>query len=283
MQKEDHNQEKNKDFYEKVYSGYSIKNILWWLNNLEGYLNFATTHETSWFALYKNNFRDKLSGSKVLEMGCGDCNNAAIMAALGAEVYANDIATASGEIIKELNKNYDFKYPIKFIKGDFLENELPSKSFDLVIGKAFLHHLNIPVETLFLKETARLLKEDGEARFFEPAVNSKLLDEIRWYVPVKGRPSKISTAAFKKWKEEDPHPDRSFSSAHFEKAGEQFFKEVEILPVGSLERFGQLMKTGKKRESFRKKALSKEKYIPYPVNRYFAKSQLITYRKPINE
>lgn len=280
MQHKDKNQEKNKDFYEKVYSGYSIKNILWWLNNLEGYLEFATTHETSWFALYKNDFRNKLAGSKVLEMGCGDCNNAAIMAALGAEVYANDIASSSGEIVEALNNNYNFKFPIKFIKGDFLENQLPSNSFDLIIGKAFLHHLNIPVETLFLKETARLLKREGEARFFEPAVNSRILDEMRWYIPVKGRPSKFNKIAFKKWKEEDPHPDRSLSSEHFEKAGKQFFDEVEIHPVGTLERFGQLMKTGKKREKFRKAALASEKYLPDPINRYFAKSQLITYRKP---
>ena len=280
MDRIDENQEKNKDFYEKVYSGYSIKNILWWLNNLEGYLDFATTHETSWFALYKNDFRKKLTGSKVLEMGCGDCNNAAIMAALGAEVYANDIASSSGEIVEALNNNYDFKYPIKFIDGDFLENQLSSNSFDLIIGKAFLHHLNIPVETLFLKETSRLLKRDGEARFFEPAVNSRILDEIRWYVPVKGRPSKLNKVAFKKWKEEDPHPDRSLSSAHFKASAKQFFDEVEIYPVGSLERFGQLMKTGKKREKFRKKALEIEKFLPNTINMHFAKSQLIIYRKP---
>lgn len=279
---QDNNQEKNREFYDKVYSGYSIKNILWWLNNLEGYLEFATTHETSWFALYQNDFRQKLYGAKVLEMGCGDCNNAAIMAALGAEVYANDIAPSSGEIVNALNKNYSFKYPIKFIKGDFLENDLPADNFDLVIGKAFLHHLNIPVETLFLKETARLLKKDGEARFFEPAVNSIILDKIRWYIPVKGRPSKFNSSAFKKWKEGDPHPERSLSSNHFEDVGKQFFEEVDIFPVGTLERFGQLMKTGKKRENFRKKALQAESFLPGALNRYFSKSQLITYRKPKN-
>lgn len=276
----DSNQDKNKDFYEKAYSDYSIKNILWWLNHLDGYLEFATTTETSWVALYKDNFREELEGKKVLEMGCGDCNNAAIMAALGAEVYANDIAAASGEIVRKLNENYEFKYPLQFIEGDFLHNNLPDKEFDFIIGKAFLHHLTVPVEKLFLKETARLLKPGGEARFFEPAVNSKILDELRWMVPVKNRPSKLNKKAFAAWKEEDPHPDRSFSSKHFEMAGKEFFTEVVITPIGSLERFGQLFNRGKKREIYRKKALKAENSLPYFVNLYFAKSQLIQYRKP---
>ena len=91
----DLNQEKNKAHYEKVYSNYSIKNILYWLNNLESFLDSATTTETSWFALYYGDFRNRIKGKKVLEMGCGDCPNAAVMAGLGAEVYANDIAAAS--------------------------------------------------------------------------------------------------------------------------------------------------------------------------------------------
>src|SRR5690606_36048904 len=127
--------------------------------------------------------------------------------------------------------------PIIFVPGDFLRNELASKSFDFVIGKAFLHHLSLPVEKEFLKEAGRLLKPNGEARFFEPAVNSKILDFIRWYIPVKDRPSKLDREAFKKWTEMDPHPDRSFSSKHWMKVGKEIFEEVSIIPIGTLERF----------------------------------------------
>ncbi len=278
MNSQDQNQEKNILFYNKQYSNYSIKNILWWLNHLEGYLDFATTNETSWFALYQDNFREKIVGKKVLEMGCGDCNNAAVMAALGAEVYANDIASSSGEIIKKLNDNYSFKHPIKFVEGDFLKNELPSNYFDFVIGKAFLHHLTIPIERLFLKETARLLKHDGEARFFEPAVNSKILDEIRWHIPVGDRPSKFKKKAFAKWKEEDPHPDRSFSSIHFKNAGEEFFEETKIISIGTLERFRRIIPGKKFNSNYTKWALENEKYLPAYLNNTFARSQLIIYR-----
>jgi len=281
MNTEDQNQEKNKLHYEALYANYPISNILHWINNLDSFLDSATTTETSWFGLYQNNFSEKIKGKKVLEMGCGDCTNAAVMAALGAEVYANDIASASGEIVRKLNENYSFKHPIVFVEGDFLENNLTSKTFDFVVGKAFLHHLTLPVEKLFLKETARLLKPAGEARFFEPAVNSKILDEIRWHIPIGGRPSKFDKIAFAKWKEEDPHPNRSFSSKHWEKAGKVFFGEVEIIPVGTLERFSRLFGWGERKNKFKRWALKSEHFLPGFLNKPFTRSQLIIYNKPV--
>jgi len=273
------NQEKNKRFYNELYKDYPVSNIIHWLNNLEVFLKASLSTEASWFALYKGDLKSKLKGKRVLEMGCGNGVNASIMAALGAEVYANDIAESSGDIIKKVNENFEFDHPIKFISGDFLENNLSDGMFDFVIGKAFLHHLTIPVERLFLKETARLLKEDGEARFFEPAVNNKILDEIRWHIPIKGRPSKFNRQAFKDWKEIDPHPERSFSSRHFRKAGREFFKEVTIMPVGTLERFSRFMSWGKKRERFKSWALENEKKIPFFINNNLTRSQLIIYKR----
>ena len=277
----DQNQEKNKLHYEKLYANYPVGNILYWINNLEKFLEAAITTETSWFGLYQQDFRNRIKGKKVLEMGCGDCVNAAVMAALGAQVYANDLASNSGAIVRELNQKFNFEFPIVFVEGDFLENDLPSNSFDFVVGKAFLHHLSLPVEKEFLKETARLLKSDGEARFFEPAVNSIILDEIRWHVPIGGRPSKFNKQAFAKWKEEDPHPDRSFSSRHWERAGREFFKEVAIHPVGTLERFSRFFKWGQRQNEYKQWALKAEQHLPDFLNRKFTRSQLIIYVGPV--
>lgn len=275
------NQEKNRIFYENLYKDYPVSNIIHWVNNLDVFLNASLTTEASWYALYQGNLQNRLKGKKVLEMGCGNCVNASIMAALGAEVYANDIASASGKIIKEVNDKVKFDYPIKFVEGDFLDNDLKSGMFDYVMGKAFLHHLTIPEERLFLKETARLLKSEGEARFFEPAVNNRILDEIRWHIPIKGRPSKFNKTAFREWKKMDPHPERSFSSAHFKKAGEEFFGEVQIMPVGTLERFSRFMSWGKKRERFKSWALKNEKKLPVFINKNLTRSQLIVFKKPL--
>lgn len=278
MNQQNQNQEKNKIYYEKVYSAYDISNILRWINSLDSFLDGATKTEISWYGLYKNNFRERIKGKKVLEMGCGDCVNAAVMAALGAQVYANDIASASGEIVRKLNENCAFEYPIVFVEGDFLENNLKSQSFDFIVGKAFLHHLTVPIEKLFLKETARLLKPDGEARFFEPAVNSRVLDELRWHIPIGNRPSKFNKPAFQEWKENDPHPDRSFSSKHWEKVGTTYFRNVEIYPLGTLERFSRLIGWGERRNKFKRMALKNEHLLPDFLNRSFARSQLILYK-----
>lgn len=274
------NEEKNRSHYENLYNGFNINNILYWINHLDEFLEKSIATETSWHGLYKYDLKEKLEGKNVLELGCGNCINAAVMAALGARVHANDLASASGEIIKKLNSSYDFKYPITFIKGDFLESNQSSQSFDFIFGKAFLHHLTLPVENLFLKEIVRLLKSNGEARFFEPAVNSKILDEIRWYLPIGHRPSKFNKEAFKSWKDQDPHPERNLSSKHFQKIGEKYFNEVEIIPVGSLERFGRLMKWGEARNTFRRNALKAEAYLPSFINRPLTRSQLIIYRGP---
>jgi len=274
------NRDKNKEHYEKVYANTSINNILVWLKDPERFLKYAIATETSWHGLYKNNFKNRLRGKKIVEMGCGDCVNAAIMASFGAEVFANDIADSSRVLISKLNDAHSFEYPITYVEGDFLKNSLNANSYDFVIGKAFLHHLTIPEEREFLKETARLLKPDGEARFFEPAVNNRLLDELRWHIPVSGRPSKFNKEAFKVWKENDPHPDRSFSSTHFESAGKVFFKKVETLPVGILERFNKLFPIGKFNYRFRRWALRNEKVLPKFLARSGARAQLIVYREP---
>ncbi|MCM4161418.1 class I SAM-dependent methyltransferase [Antarcticibacterium flavum] len=275
------NQQKNKDHYDRLYNSGQVKNILHWINNVDAFLKSASTTEPSWFAIYKNNFKDKLPGKKILEMGCGDCTNAAVMAALGAEVYANDIADSSGEIIELLNQNFEFKHPIKFIAGDFIENNLEADQFDFVIGKAFLHHLELPLEEKFLRETGRLLKIEGEARFFEPAVNSRFIDAIRWHIPVGNRPSKLNKRKFREWKLNDPHPDRTFSSSHFENAGKKFFQEVEIHPIGTLERFSRILKWGNKQNKFKRWALNAETFLPSSLNKAFTRSQLIIYRKPL--
>ena len=47
------------------------------------------------------------------------------------------------------------------------------------MGKAFLHHLTHEDEALYLSKVAALLREGGEARFVEPAVNSRILDSVR--------------------------------------------------------------------------------------------------------
>jgi SAM-dependent methyltransferase len=205
------------------------------------------------------------------------------MAALGAEVTANDIAEKSGEIVAKINASGLLENPIHFVQGDFLKAEFPAATFDLVVGKAFVHHLTHEQEAAFYKKIAQLLKPDGEVRFVEPAVNSKLLDALRWMVPVPGRPSSLQTKKFAKWKANDPHPERDNSSKHYKKLGLKFFNDVEIIPVGAIERFHRLFPRSKNNRAFRRKAYLWEEKLPLGIQRYFARAQTIIYRGPKHE
>jgi hypothetical protein len=116
-------------------------------------------------------------------------------------------------------------------------------------------------------------------RYFEPAVNNKFLDLLRWLTPVPGRPSKLQSKKFEKWKISDPHPDRDNSSEHYEKIGEAYFCETKIVPIGSIERFHRILPK-KYNRKFRRFAFRLEKKIPYSINLSFARSHLIEYRLP---
>ena len=268
---------KNRKHYDKIYSQVNTKHILNKIENLEHFMNDATQTDTSWVGLYHGRFQNKLKGKKILELGCGDCSNAAVMAAFGAEVYANDISQKSGEIIKKLNENYEFEFKITFIEGDFLKSEITDNFYDIIIGKAFVHHLTHEQEVQFTEKIVSILKPKGIVRYFEPAVNNKFLDSLRWLIPVPGRPSKIQKKKFEKWKINDPHPERDNSSKHYEKIGKEYFKETKIVPFGSIERFHRILPKKYSRK-FRRLAFRLEKKLPNSVNLLLARSHLIEFK-----
>lgn len=270
---------KNEKHYDKQYNNINVESILNKITNVDKFITSATKIHTSWVGLYHNNFQAQLKGKKVLELGCGDCTNAAVMAALGAEVHANDISQYSGDIINKLNANYDFEVPLKFIYGDFLKSELALDYYDIVVGKAFVHHLTHEQEIEFTEKIVKVLKPYGMVRYFEPAVNSKVLDELRWHTPVPGRPSKFQKDKFAIWKENDPHPDRDNSSKSYKKIGNTYFNDVNITPIGTIERFHRLLPK-KYSTKFRRMAFKIERYIPKGLNLFLTRSQLVEYKNP---
>jgi hypothetical protein len=196
------------------------------------------------------------------------------MAYLGADVYGNDISQESGEIINKINKKFNFKHPIKFVAGDYLVSPLKNKYYDYIVGKAFIHHLTPLQEIKFTEKIVKELKENGRVRYFEPAVNSKFIDSLRWLVPVPGRPSILNKDKFKKWKELDPHPERDNSEQHYKQLGANFFEITKITPVGGLERFARLFNNNRKIRRFLFKL---ETFLPYAFHLRIARSQTIDY------
>jgi SAM-dependent methyltransferase len=244
------------------------------------FLEDATKTDTSWYGLYQGDFASRLKGKKVLELGCGDGINSLIMAALGAQVIANDISPVSRKCIRDAALELGLDN-IQTVSGLIDELAFNENSFDFVIGKAFLHHLTHEMENVVLFQTSKMLKPDGEVRFFEPAVNSQFLDILRWITPVPGRPSLLAKSAFKRWRDSDPHPQRDNSSDHFIRLGQQYFHDVEIYPVGSIERFCRLFPQGRMNRRFRRWTHKADEKLPMPVRMKAARSQLIVFSLPI--
>lgn len=277
---EQRNTERNLRFYDELYRNFDTRGIRDIVADIDGFIDVATTTHNSWVGLYYDQFHKDFKGKKILELGCGDCTNLAVMAALGAEVYGNDLSAESGVIVDKINSEFTFNYPIQFIYGDFLKSDFPNNFFDIIVGKAFAHHLTHEQEEAFAQKCARILKPNGVLRYCEPAVNNKFLDELRWMIPVQGRPSILQKEKFAIWAENDPHPERDNSGNRYTYVGKMFFDEVQVIPYGWIERFNRILPRGEFNRKFSRWAFRAEKYLPHFVNYTLARSQVITYKKP---
>lgn len=271
---------RNIEHYDSVYNQVKIDQIVSKVRNLKKFLDDATKTDTSWHGLYQGDFANQIKGKKILELGCGDGLNALIMATLGADVIANDISTESENIINKAASALQI-FNITPISGNFSDLFFEKSSFDFIVGKAFLHHLTHETESLYLHKVSTLLKSNGEARFFEPATNSQALDKLRWAIPVPGRPSILNRNSFAEYKKRDPHPERDNSSNHFTELGKQYFNNVQIIHIGSIERLCRLLPQGKFNRSFRQWAHRIEVKLPKWFRYKAARSQLIIYTNPI--
>ena len=121
-----------------------------------------------------------ISHKKVLEFGCGNGWQTKILAGKGAEVWAFDI---SGEAIKNTRALLEKSNLNKNVHLDQMPAEkliYPSETFDLVIGNAILHHLDLNVAT---DEIHRVLKKGGKAYFLEPLGHNPFINFFRKVTP----------------------------------------------------------------------------------------------------
>ena len=271
---------RNKEHYDSLFRTTSIERIVERVRHVDAFLADAIRTDTSWVALYRDGFRERLRGARVLELGSGDGLNSLVMAAVGANVVSIDISNVASEVLNEAAARLGLSARVTAMAGDFAELPFETNSFDFVVGKAFLHHLTHDEESRYLAKAASLLKPNGEVRFAEPAVNSQLLDGLRWLVPVPGRPSWLMRRAFKAYQAADPHPARDNSSAHYEKHLARYFESVSVVPFGALERLHRLLPAGEFNRAFRRAAFRAERVLPAPARNALARAQLIVGRGP---
>lgn len=148
---------------------------------------------------------DNCSGRRLLEYGCATGGTAFEWARQGALVFGIDI---SDEAIKIANESAAGKgVGVEFAVMNAEALEFPEKRFDVIVGTAILHHLDL---NKAYSEIARVLDASGVAIFIEPMGHNPLINLYRWLTP------KMRTA--------DEHP---FKMSDIDLA-RRYFKAVDV-------------------------------------------------------
>lgn len=158
-----------------------------------------------------------LAGMRVLEYGCGNYGDLSVkLAERGAEVVAVDLSLESLKSTKSIVSKLNL--PVRVMKIDCESLCFRDGSFDLVIGRAILHHLDL---SRALPEIHRVLKKNGRGLFIEPLGMNPLINLYRRLTPQNHTP--------------DEHP---LKIADFQKLSTLFEKvvheEFNLLPMGVL-------------------------------------------------
>lgn len=122
----------------------------------------------------------QLHGKRVLEYGCGEGWMTLDLAEMGGTVYAFDI---SPEAVKRTRSALAAAQLLNRCSVDVMPAEgltYAADSFDVAVGFAILHHLDIPRALI---ELHRVLKPGGIAYFAEPLASNPLIQAYRKLTP----------------------------------------------------------------------------------------------------
>jgi SAM-dependent methyltransferase len=123
-----------------------------------------------------------IRGQQVLDFGCGDGPDTALLAARGAYVHALDLSPELLQRAADRLRADGLDQRVTLHCGSAHAVPLPDESVDLVVGHAILHHLDLMAAR---REVHRLLKPGGRAIFLEPVRASKLIRKIRPLIPYR--------------------------------------------------------------------------------------------------
>lgn len=120
--------------------------------------------------------RKAVAGRIVLDYGCGDGDTSRQLLAQGARhVYGLDLSETAIALARQRGLEH-----ATFQVGDAHRLPWPDQSFDVVVGRAILHHLDLPVAT---RELVRVLRPGGELLFVEPLYHNPLAALFRLLTP----------------------------------------------------------------------------------------------------
>jgi SAM-dependent methyltransferase len=131
---------------------------------------------------YREALLSRAPGRRILEYGCGP-DSYAFALARSNDVVAIDISPVAIELARKDAATRGLQIDFRVMDAETLEFE--SASFDLVCGKAILHHLDL--ERAYA-EIARVLKPGGMAIFWEPLGHNALINLYRARTPSERTP-----------------------------------------------------------------------------------------------
>jgi ubiquinone/menaquinone biosynthesis C-methylase UbiE len=141
----------------------------------------------------------ELRGLRILDAGCGQGDLTLHLLQLGSRVTALDLSEGMIEVVRRRARRLPDQIDcLTTVAAPLERTDLPDATFDLILGKFILHHVDIASGA---QELQRLLAPGGRAIFIENAGDNTLLtfarDRLagRWGIPRLGT--------------EDEHPLRS--------------------------------------------------------------------------
>jgi SAM-dependent methyltransferase len=124
-----------------------------------------------------------LRGKSVLELGCGEGEDAVLLAKLGARVTGLDVSAGAVELARKRAALDGVSDRTDFIAAQLSEVKLPPRSFDVIWVDNVLHHLLDDLDAT-LEALLRFARPGALFICNEPVNLSKLLRRVRFLVPV---------------------------------------------------------------------------------------------------
>lgn len=165
-------------------------------------------------------FVGDLRGREVLELGCGLGEITTLLALSGARVTAIDMSPASLAVARRRAELHGMAERVEFVAAAGEQLPLENDRFDVVVGKAILHHLDVARAGAELR---RVLRPGGRAAFAEPLGTNPLLTFARDHLPyahknARGADVPLSYRAIRRW-------EAGYSVAHH--------REIQLLAIAA--------------------------------------------------
>jgi SAM-dependent methyltransferase len=115
-------------------------------------------------------------GTRVLDLGCGQGDLTLALLGRGAEVTSLDLSPGMLEIARRRVELYAQGRSATFVAAAVERSALPTGSFDAIVGRFILHHIDL---TTAASELSRLLAPGGKAIFLENSGANPVLNFAR--------------------------------------------------------------------------------------------------------